>query len=248
MTPHEPEVTDGDQPSRPRLGVADFLLVIGAGVAGSLAGGTVVAATGMETEAGLVVALLGLQVGFALGVVAVLRLRRATAADIGFEVRPVDGRFLFLGALLQVVLALVFLPLANLIDTDGTPQMLTEQLLSIEQGWVKVVLVLTTGLLVPVIEEVIFRGMVLRSLLARTGRRAAVVASAVLFAAFHLLDVDWSSPAAVGLTVAQLLVVGLVLGFVTARSGRLGPAIFLHAGFNLLVVSVLLFAPPLAGA
>jgi membrane protease YdiL (CAAX protease family) len=36
---------------------------------------------------------------------------------------------------------------------------------------------------------------------------------------------------------------GLVLGYLTLRHDRLGPAIFTHAGFNLLAAIVLLLPP-----
>jgi membrane protease YdiL (CAAX protease family) len=38
------------------------------------------------------------------------------------------------------------------------------------------------------------------------------------------------------------LVIGLVLSYLTAKQKRLGPAIFLHSGFNLLAL-VVLFLP-----
>ena len=38
----------------------------------------------------------------------------------------------------------------------------------------------------------------------------------------------------------QLFIVGIVLAWVTLRNGRLGPAIFIHSGFNLLAALVLL--------
>ena len=45
------------------------------------------------------------------------------------------------------------------------------------------------------------------------------------------------------LVLPQLFLVGCVLASVTLRSGRLGPAIFIHSGFNLLAALVLLLPP-----
>ena len=62
--------------------------------------------------------------------------------------------------------------------------------------------------------------------------------TAAVFALFHLVGV--TSVGAGVLVFLQIFLVGLVLAHVTLRSGRLGPAIFLHAGFNLLAALVLL--------
>jgi membrane protease YdiL (CAAX protease family) len=40
-----------------------------------------------------------------------------------------------------------------------------------------------------------------------------------------------------------LFVLGLLLAWITQRSGRLGPAIFIHSGWNLLAAFVLLLPP-----
>jgi len=76
----------------------------------------------------------------------------------------------------------------------------------------------------PVLEELVFRGAVLR--LARPlGVREAILLQAVLFAAQH------GSPAA----VVWALVCGLVLGTLAERTGRVWPGIILHTLNNLLV-------------
>jgi len=51
--------------------------------------------------------------------------------------------------------------------------------------------------------------------------------------------------AASAVVLPQLFIVGVVLAWVTVRSGRLGPAIFIHSGFNLLAAVVLLLPPEL---
>jgi membrane protease YdiL (CAAX protease family) len=81
----------------------------------------------------------------------------------------------------------------------------------------------------PVVEELFFRGLVLRSLERRVGTAWAVVGSAVAFglAHFELLQL----PALVG--------VGVVCGVLAVRTGRLGPGIFVHAAFNAVAVATL---------
>ena len=76
----------------------------------------------------------------------------------------------------------------------------------------------------PVLEELVFRGAVLR--LARPlGVREAILLQAVLFAAQH------GSPAA----VVWAFGCGLVLGTLAERTGRVWPGIILHTLNNLLV-------------
>jgi len=76
----------------------------------------------------------------------------------------------------------------------------------------------------PVIEELVFRGAVLRC--ARPfGRREAVCLQAVLFALQH------GSPAG----MAYALVCGLGLGWLADRTGKVWPGILLHTLNNLLV-------------
>jgi membrane protease YdiL (CAAX protease family) len=75
----------------------------------------------------------------------------------------------------------------------------------------------------PFIEELFFRGLLMRSLANRFGGRWSVVLSSVLFGSTHFQLVQLA-----GLTVA-----GLVFSVLAHRSGRLGPAIWAHVGFNL---------------
>jgi membrane protease YdiL (CAAX protease family) len=89
--------------------------------------------------------------------------------------------------------------------------------------------ILVIGALAGVVEEPIFRGVVLRGFGSALGKRPAVFLTAL---AFGLVHMD-----AVGLPTRVL--VGLVLGFMAWRSGAVLPGIFLHAGYNsTLVVAV----------
>jgi membrane protease YdiL (CAAX protease family) len=75
----------------------------------------------------------------------------------------------------------------------------------------------------PLLEELLFRGMVLRALLTRFSNSAAVAISAVVFSAFH--------PSLVGAPCALLL--GLVLGVLLVRTGSIWPCIAAHSAWNL---------------
>lgn len=78
----------------------------------------------------------------------------------------------------------------------------------------------------PLVEELFFRGLLLRSLLGRTPVPVAIVLSALLFALAHFETVQF----------AGLAVFGVVLALLAWRTGRLAPGIGAHAAFNAVAV------------
>jgi len=96
----------------------------------------------------------------------------------------------------------------------------------------------------PIAEELMFRGILLKSLSAGGIRRASLI-TAIGFSGYHLLGLTGDLLTGAILLFPIILIVGLVLARVTVRRGRLGPAIFIHSGFNLLAVVVLLIPPEL---
>lgn len=78
----------------------------------------------------------------------------------------------------------------------------------------------------PLVEELVFRGIVLSAIGERWGSAAGVVGSAAIFGAFHFSL--WQFVPAVAL--------GLALGWLTLRRRSLWPAIALHCAYNGLVV------------
>ncbi|MDA2973779.1 MAG: CPBP family glutamic-type intramembrane protease [Actinomycetota bacterium] len=92
----------------------------------------------------------------------------------------------------------------------------------------------------PVVEEVVFRGVILPALVPRVGRVFAVVVQAVVFGAVHA---DPSGSAGAGLVVV-LAAVGAVFGVAALITGRLWPVILGHALFNGVVLAVVLIAGP----
>ena len=93
----------------------------------------------------------------------------------------------------------------------------------------------------PLVEELLFRGLLLRALLRRTTPVWAVVISSVVFAAVHLLD-----PSTLPL-MAPLLLLAVISAIRAVRTGDLSQSILLHVGFNLLS-AILLADRPDSGA
>ncbi len=91
-------------------------------------------------------------------------------------------------------------------------------------------LVLIVAIAAPIIEELFFRGLLLRAIEKRCGPRWALWVSSLVFAAVHLQLLQFPA----------LTLIGLVLGWLTLRTGRLGPAIWAHIAFNSVAVVLLL--------
>jgi membrane protease YdiL (CAAX protease family) len=164
--------------------------------------------------------------------------------DVGFAVQPGDFGYIALGLILQIVMALLLVPISNLLFPDGrAPQEVADVIAGADSRLLQVGLILAAVVLAPVTEELMFRGVLLRALEPR-GKRFALVVSALVFSVVHVLGLDvdmlWQSAVVV---LPPIFLLGLVLGWLTQRSGRLGPAIFLHSGWNLLAAFVLLLPP-----
>lgn len=81
----------------------------------------------------------------------------------------------------------------------------------------------------PFVEECVFRGALLRGLEARIGAWPAIIAQAVLFAAFHR---SWW-------LLFPMTVLGVALGWLAHERKSLWPAIALHAAYNALTVGAI---------
>ncbi len=98
------------------------------------------------------------------------------------------------------------------------------------KGWLDgVVLVTAIVVLAGLLEEMVFRGMLLGSLEATFDVTRAVMLSALLFAFFHLNP--W--------TAVQILVFGVILGVLSWRSQSVFPAAIVHAVNNAFEFTVL---------
>ncbi|HKH88367.1 MAG TPA: CPBP family intramembrane glutamic endopeptidase [Acidimicrobiales bacterium] len=100
--------------------------------------------------------------------------------------------------------------------------------------WVLTVLVCIGS---PLVEELFFRGLLLRGLLgrlgvlgARRGPAAAIVITGVVFGLVHFEELQFIGLASFG----------MVLAYLAYRTGRLGPSIMAHVAFNSATVVAIL--------
>lgn len=152
----------------------------------------------------------------------------------GLRVRTVDPILgLVVGIACQLlVLPVLYMPIFRLTDTDS--EALSKPAKELASGaqslWSWALFAVLVGLVAPVVEELFFRGLMLRSLSKRgMGQLAAILISAAIFAGLHFEL----------LQLPGLFVFGLVLASLTVLTGRLGPSIFAHIGFNSTTVIVL---------
>lgn len=191
------------------------------------------------TFAADVASLLGLWVGF-LGAVILAARRRGPLRPVGGRLGAAYGLSIRLwpdvplgiavgvGAqyLLVPLLELPLLPFVpDLYQRLGGP---AQQLTSDVHGTGLVVLGLLVCVGSPVVEELFFRGLLLRSVAGEFGARgragapAAIALTAVVFGLVHFEPLQFLGLAGFG----------AVLGVLAWRTGRLGPGIVAHAAFN----------------
>jgi len=186
----------------------------------------------------LVLATLGYGPALIYSVWAVRRWGSGSVVgDLGLRPRPSDlgwGVLLWFVAVcaqLLITVALLVLDVPSGSNVEGIEE------LSADRTYVAVVLV-TAVIAAPVVEELLFRGVILPGFLSAMPAVAAIVLQGVLFGAIHI-DPDLGS-GNVGLAIV-LSVVGVVLGAGTYLLRRLVPAIVAHGVFN-GVVLVLVFS------
>ena len=190
-----------------------------------------------KSMAGSPLALLALGVPYAvLAVLAILYLRRE--GTLGDKLRPRSGDLTF-GALVTVMLFFGAIAGRKLLAPHG----------SIREAWVmrvylqigdpflqqRVVGVSFAVIVVAILEELAWRGLVYTLVEERLGTRRAWPATAVLYAAAHLPTLVLLADPYAGpnpLVVLAALGCGLVWGLIVARTGRLPVAIFSHALFT----------------
>lgn len=94
-------------------------------------------------------------------------------------------------------------------------------------AWAKITIVLMAGIAAPLLEEVLFRGLLLTAFRRHMRFAMAAVVVTVLFTALHMTQVGLYVPALMGIFVC-----GAMLARLRERSGSLWPPVAFHMGFN----------------
>lgn len=168
----------------------------------------------------------------------------ATRAASSKHLPPPDRRGGLVGDLLWgVALALPILGAAALLAAavaNGTGLRAPTVLPTVSTGTDLLANALTAGLVAPIGEELLYRGVIAQAWARQSTARRAIVFSAVLFAFAHTLTVGGASVAdAAGAAAVAFLVrlpLGLALGWLWMRRRSLLAPIALHAVYNLAIV------------
>jgi uncharacterized protein len=156
--------------------------------------------------------------------------RASLARDFGLVVRANDvGLGLAVGLASQLLLVpLIYLPFHSLLKGKSLDQP-AKDLADKAHGPTFLLLAVVIVVGAPVVEELFFRGLLLRAVARRFGDGWGLAVSSVVFALAHFE----------GIQLPALIAVGVVFGLLALRRGRLGPGIFAHAAFNAVVVAIL---------
>ena len=153
--------------------------------------------------------------------------------DFGLRLRIRDWWWLPVGSVISVGSAILLDPILHFMGKPPTQAVVT--IIDKSGGVGALAAALSVAIAAPIAEELLFRGLVLRSLQRRYRPAVAIAVTSVIFAAVHpLLD-----PKAV-LALVPLLLLSVASGIQAARSGNLSRSIWLHMGFNAITAAGLL--------
>lgn len=147
-------------------------------------------------------------------------------ADVAARFRPIDLLGIPLGVATQLVFVpLLYVPLRGLWPDTFSDERIEERAQDLADragGWLTVLLVVVVVIGAPVVEELMYRGLLQRSVSDTVGTGFGLVSTSLWFALVHFSPVEYPG----------LFLAGLVFGGGVALTGRLGPALVTHAAFN----------------
>ena len=150
--------------------------------------------------------------------------------DFGLRFRPIDLAWgLGIGLVLLLIAGGLGIALTEGLgvgEEESTNTQIISDAADTSSMWV---LVIAAVVVAPVVEELFFRGLCLRAIENRFGTTVGVIGSTLLFTVPHFTNPSLAGTAVLFTVIG---VVGLGLGVLTVKTGRLGAAIIAHAGFN----------------
>jgi membrane protease YdiL (CAAX protease family) len=161
---------------------------------------------------------LSYTVQFTLAIAGMLiyrRIRGGRGRLFRFSIKWYNSTLVLLGLLLVIITGVVIEPLLNLFP-DRYFEAIDKAIGN--GGWT----ILTTVVLAPVLEEMLFRGVVLESLRPRTGAVKAILISAAIFGLVHVNPPQ----------VVNAFVMGVVMGYIYILTESLFSVIVIHAANN----------------
>lgn len=176
-------------------------------------------------------AMVGLWSGFLVTYLFANLIVRSSRPSGFFRFQLRDLRYVGLGVLAQWIVGLLYYPFHA--KSSGNP---VRQVVGHNPTWGMIAIVAFVGLGAPLIEELLFRGTLLPAITGLVGPKLAVILRGLLPAVVTGLLFGLAHGELVQL--AGLTLVGTLLAYLVQRTGRIWPAIFTHAGFNLIAILV----------
>ena len=179
----------------------------------------------------LSIVMFQVPVGLAAVIVVYSVWRRWGLIESGFGIRkPVTALgFGFAGYFAFIPVYFLFCIIKDFFFDDESQKVVQELFLNPELRHSPVILI-CIGFLIPLYEEVLFRGFLLGGLLYFVKGWGSIVISAVVFALAHELQ-----------AMIPIFSLGLLLGYLRERTGSIWPAVAIHAFHNTLMVLIIPF-------
>ena len=157
-----------------------------------------------------------------VGVLIYRKLRRGEGRVFRLSLRGFNPMLILWGFVLVLITGIVIEPVLNLF-----PESFLELLnnMGANGGWS----VLMLAVLAPVMEEVLFRGILLEAVREKYSSGRAIVVSALMFGVIHIIPQQ----------VVNAFVIGLILGFIYVRTNSLWPVIIIHALNNAMAYVIM---------
>lgn len=183
-----------------------------------------------------------LATNLALGLAVVLAVRKSGLRwREALGLRGFDRRMLAPLALILVgsvtVFSELYVVLQRLVPIPAVVEAELRQLLNLDGGpdtWITLIVAIGIA---PFMEELLFRGALLRGLTRTRGVRSATLWTAAFFAFFHLYN-PWQ--------ILPTFFLGLVLGWVVLTTGSVWAAVVVHAMFNAVSLAAFRFSSSIA--
>ena len=157
-----------------------------------------------------------------VGVLIYRKLRRGTGRMFHFSLRGFNPMLILWGFVMVLLTGVVIEPVLELFP-DAFLKMIDK--MGMNGGWSILMLVV----LAPVMEEVLFRGILLESVRSKHSAGRAIVVSALMFGVIHLIPQQ----------VVNAFVIGLILGYIYVRTESLWPVIVIHALNNAMAYVIM---------
>lgn len=115
------------------------------------------------------------------------------------------------------------LGLAYFLNMIPIPEFIQELISSEDVAYPFLVTLIIGGILAPIVEEILFRGMLLKGLLKKYSLKKSAIVGGIMFSILHLPDIQ---------NVLAIIVGSIVYSFVYAYTESIVPTIILHMSYN----------------